>query len=163
METITTRSIAERAGVGIGLINYHFRTKENLVELCVQQIIENVITEFRPAAGRDLDNVELLAGVAKSVADFLAENPAVAQISILGDYKSPKLLDNTMKTVRGFGASLKGYDLAEKDKTVLLFALTSVIQAMFLRRNMSGELFGYDFREKSQRDAWIDLIVRRIF
>lgn len=163
IDEITTRTIAEKAGVGIGLINYHFQTKENLVELCVQQIIRNVISQFKPKAGQELKGVELLAGVVKMVADFLAENPAVSQISILGDYKSPKMLDNTMKTVKGFCSSLKEYDDSDRDKTLLMFVLASVLQAMFLRRDMSGELFGYEFQDKSQRDSFIDFIIHRIF
>jgi AcrR family transcriptional regulator len=42
IEAITTRSISQKAGIGVGLINYHFQTKENLIEICVQKIIGNV-------------------------------------------------------------------------------------------------------------------------
>ncbi|MGO1033510.1 TetR/AcrR family transcriptional regulator, partial [Clostridioides difficile] len=31
IEEITVRKIAERANVGVGLINYHFKTKDNLL------------------------------------------------------------------------------------------------------------------------------------
>ena len=31
--------IAAKAGVGLGLINYHFRSKEKLITECVQRII----------------------------------------------------------------------------------------------------------------------------
>jgi AcrR family transcriptional regulator len=38
IKKITIRRIAEEAGVGVGLINHYFETKDNLIEVCVQKI-----------------------------------------------------------------------------------------------------------------------------
>jgi AcrR family transcriptional regulator len=160
-DTVTTRAIAEKAGVGIGLINYHFQTKENLIELCVQQIIGNVIYQFKPDGIEHLKGSELLSVVVKMVADFLTENPSVSRISILGDFKLPKSMDNTMKTVKGFCSSLIECDLSEQEKNLLAFTITSVLQAMFLRKEISKELFGFDFNNKSERDSFIDFLIKR--
>ena len=35
VKNITARAIAERSGVALGLINYHFESKENLIAICV--------------------------------------------------------------------------------------------------------------------------------
>lgn len=43
IDEITTRIIAYKANTSVGLINYHYQTKDNLIEICVQQIIGNVI------------------------------------------------------------------------------------------------------------------------
>lgn len=158
-EELTVRTIAERSNVGIGLINYHFQTKENLIEVSVQQIIGEVISKFKPDMNGNLNRIEQLKNVVKSVADFLAGNPSVARISILGDFKTPKTFDNTMQTVKGFGLSLKDVDFPDKDKTLLMFMITSVLQAVFLRRELSEELFGYQFDDKVQRDRFIDVIM----
>jgi AcrR family transcriptional regulator len=162
IESITTRAIAERARVGTGLINYHFQTKENLIELCVQQLIGSFIARFKPTIDPALTGAAKVAGVAKNVADYLAANPAVSRISILGDMKTPGMSDNTMKTVRGMSLSLKDDRLSEQDKTLLTFALTAVIQSIFLRRDLSAVLFKVDFNDKAQRDAFIELIVGRM-
>lgn len=159
IEELTVRTIAERSNVGIGLINYHFQTKENLIEVSVQQIIGEVISKFKPDMNGNLNRIEQLKNVVKSVADFLAGNPSVARISILGDFKTPKTFDNTMQTVKGFGLSLKDVNFPDKDKTLLMFMITSVLQAVFLRRELSEELFGYHFDDKVQRDRFIDVIM----
>ncbi|GIO41162.1 TetR/AcrR family transcriptional regulator [Paenibacillus apis] len=159
IEELTVRTIAERSNVGIGLINYHFQTKENLIEVSVQQIIGEVISKFKPDMNGNLNRIEQLKNVVKSVADFLAGNPSVARISILGDFKTPKTFDNTMQTVKGFGLSLKDVNFPDKDKTLLMFMITSVLQAVFLRRELSEELFGYQFDDKVQRDRFIDVIM----
>ncbi|WP_049894775.1 TetR/AcrR family transcriptional regulator [Paenibacillus antibioticophila] len=158
-EELTVRTIAERSNVGIGLINYHFQTKDNLIEVSVQQIIGEVISKFKPDMNGNLNRIEQLKNVVKSVADFLAGNPSVARISILGDFKTPKTFDNTMQTVKGFGLSLKDVNFPDKDKTLLMFMITSVLQAVFLRRELSEELFGYQFDDKVQRDRFIDVIM----
>ena len=46
IKDITARMIAAKAGVGLGLINYHFRSKEKLITECVQRIIGTVVTQF---------------------------------------------------------------------------------------------------------------------
>lgn len=161
-EELTVRAIAERSNVGIGLINYHFQTKENLIEVSVQRIIGEVISKFKPDMSGNLNRVEQLKKVVKSVADFLAEHPSVSRVSILGDSKTPKTSDNTMQTAKGFGLSLQDVNLPDKDKALLMFMLTSVLQAVFLRRELSEELFGYDFNDKVQRDRLIDAIMNHM-
>ena len=98
----------------------------------------------------------------KNVADFLIANPAVSQISILGDLKTPGTADNTMKTVMGLMISAKGLEIPEKEKRLLMFAVTAVLQALFLRRELSGALFGVDFNDKESRDPLIDSLVGRM-
>ena len=45
---ITIRDICQEAGVGVGLINYHFQSKENLITNCVQKMIEQTVSSFVP-------------------------------------------------------------------------------------------------------------------
>lgn len=160
---ITIRNISEKANVSVGLINYHFQAKENLINICVQKIIENVITEFKPTIGESLKPIEKLKATAKSVADFLMANPSVSRISILGDYHKPQVDDNTMKTVKGFSFVYDNHNILDKNKKMLAFGLTSMLQAIFLRKDMCKELFGFDFYIKEERDSWIDFIIEHLF
>jgi AcrR family transcriptional regulator len=163
MEAITIRAISEKAGVGVGLLNYHFQTKEHLIETCVQKIIGDVIKEYRPKDIEGLSRLERLKLTVKSVADFLIANPSVSRISVLSDYKSPQLCDNTMKTVQGFLSVFDVEGILDKGKKIISFMLTSVLQALFLRKDISKALFGYDFYNKTERDTLLDLIVERLY
>ncbi len=58
---ITARIIAENAGVGLGLINYHFGSKDNLIMLCVQRIIEKVVADFKMGQDFETDKERLTA------------------------------------------------------------------------------------------------------
>ncbi len=157
---IGTRAIAERAGVGLGMINYHFQTKEHLIEICVERIIGDVIGAFRPEIPSDSLSPSEKAGLtAKQVADFLFDNPAVSRISILSDLKNPKALDNTIRSVMGLESTIASMDIPEKECHIMAFALVSAMQALFLRQ----ELFGLDMKTKEQRDKTIDMLVQRLF
>ncbi|MBB2184409.1 TetR family transcriptional regulator [Lachnospiraceae bacterium MD1] len=162
LDEITIRKIAQEAGVGIGLINYHFQSKEQLVELCVQRIISSVIHTFRPELLKDLQPIDRLKTVSKLVADFLMDNPEVSRISILGDHANPGIEDNTMKTVSGFLHVLTGSDIAESKQKMLLFTMTSILQAAFLRKEISKECFGVNFYDKTERDFFIDDMIERL-
>jgi hypothetical protein len=95
--------------------------------------------------------------------DFLMANPSVSRISILGDFKSPALKDNTMKTVKGLAYSLENSSYSAEEKNMLIFGFTSVLQAAFLRKDISKECFGVDFNCKEERDRYIDFIADRLF
>lgn len=159
---ITIRAIAEKADVGVGLINYHFKNKDNLIEICVQQMIGDVVDSFRP----DLDNtsvpVERLAVTVKQVMDFLFSNEAISRISILSDMKNPTGNDNSTKTMLGFFSNLKG-SMDEGEGKKLIFALTAILQSIFLRKDASCDILGIDVSNKKDRDELIELIIRKLF
>lgn len=159
-EKITIRKIAGKAGIGVGLVNHYFDSKDNLIEICVQRIISEVIRAFRPDLRESKDPIEITKSVAKQVMDFLMGNQQVSKVSILSDLKQPKLMDNTMKTVLGFGAHLSGGQITEKHK-INAFMITSVLQEAFLRKDCLKDSFGIDFYDKEQRDLFIDNIIER--
>lgn len=164
---LTTRRIAEEAGIGISLLHYHFQTKERLVELCVQRIITGVIADFRPSVAAEDTSLARVKAVARQVADFLAANPAISRISILGDLNHPAPSDNTALTMAGFTAAWRGgkggASAWEQDCKPAVFALTALMQAAFLRKELSKELFGYDMENKEERDRFIDWMADRLF
>jgi len=75
VEQVTVRDIAKKAGIGVGLINYHFQTKDNLINQCVQRIIGDVIKKFHQISqslnAEPLDNLRSLA---KRNCSFLVQN-----------------------------------------------------------------------------------------
>ncbi|WP_058303264.1 TetR/AcrR family transcriptional regulator [Gorillibacterium timonense] len=174
-EEITTRMIADKTGIGVGLIHYHFQTKERLLEQCVQRMIGGVIARFEPSGSGTLGGLEALKSVAKEVADFLMVNASISRISILGDLNAPALDDNTAKTMRGFAMAFSRgsthvtskQEAADELPSTLfrarLFTLTAMLQAAFLRRDISGELFGWDVRIKEERDRYIDWLIEQLF
>jgi AcrR family transcriptional regulator len=160
IEDITIRKIAERTGVGVGLVNHYFKSKDALIEVCVQAIISDVIHSFRPEGYESNDPIEITKCAAKQVMDFLMDNKQISKVSILSDLKRPMAKDNTMKSVYGFGSCLSQEELTQ-GHLINSFILTMVLQGAFLRKDSLKESLGVDFNDKSERDSLIDYIIER--
>lgn len=106
IKSITSRMIAEKAEIGLGLINYHFGSKDELITECVQHIIGRVVSVFHIEQEFSSDK-ERLTAWATYVFDFLFEHTAISRISILGDFQNYTGNCNSVLTQRGFFAFLK--------------------------------------------------------
>lgn len=159
IDKITIREIAKRAGVGVGLINYHFQSKKNLIDICVQKIIGGVIARSNPDMTK-LTPMEKLKRSVKIPVDFLAENPEISTISVLNDLCDGQKDDNTFQTLSRYYSYAKGLGSSEDTFFKVVFLIHG-LQGIFLRRELYKDSF--DFSDKAQRDGLIDNLVEKIF
>lgn len=160
-KSITARMIAEKAEVGLGLINYHFGSKDNLITECVQRIIGGVVAGFHMKQVFLSDKERLIAW-ATYVFDFLFEHSAISRISILSDFQNYSQNSNSVYTQYGFAKSLNS-DISEKDKPMLVFILTAAMQVAFLGSATVNQILGYDFTKKKDRAKYIEKLVDILF
>ncbi|NLV73683.1 MAG: TetR/AcrR family transcriptional regulator [Chloroflexi bacterium] len=142
LNQVTIRNIALRADVSIGLINYHFMSKQQLIEVCVERIIRQVIRSFKFNQGINEPKDRLLSG-AISVFAFLEENPEIAKVSILSDLSSPQTNTNSVTSYKGILNALPD-SFSEEKKKVVAFMLLSTIQSAFLNRTIANDLLDFD-------------------
>lgn len=159
INAITARAIADKSGVALGLINYHFGSKENLISICVQRIINKVLMCFSPDktdynADDGLTDKERLISFAQQTFDFLYANYAMVKISILSDFKDYQPQSNSAFTQMGFRLTLRS-SISENKKQLIAFSLTSIMQTAFLSGENSKVIMGYDLAEKSERDQFV--------
>ena len=165
---VTIREIATRSGVAVGLINYLFENKDNLITICVQKIILNVVTTFTPNLNIDssLDNNSKakykLSATAKQVFEFLFNNKSIARISILNDYKNYSDNSNSSMTIKGFIRLLGDLEVEDIEKERIAFYLTSTMQVAFIRSLSNSNYLGYDFTNKVSRDRFIDDLIDKL-
>ena len=155
---ITTRAVAARAGVGVGLINYHFQSKDQLITLCVQRMIGQVVSSFSPHARPGATDRERLTDWASEVFEFLFGNAALSRISILGDFAQYAPVGNSAHTQAGFALALQN-DVRPSDRALLTFVLTTAMQAAFLGGRAEGARLGFDFDAPEGRRAYITRLV----
>ncbi len=166
-ESVTMRDIAAGAGVGVGLINYHFQTKDRLLELCIQRIISRVIDGFEPMykALNGTPPLEKLKTLLKSTASFLAAQPGLSRTSIVTDLISPAAGDNTTQTISVYLPVVREVCPDAPDSEVFrkLHTLVSAVQAAFLRRNVLKAEHRLDYDDNKTRDAFIDALAEDLF
>ena len=166
LEAITIREICKRAGVGLGLLNYHFGNKDKLMELCIERIINGIVGQFRDIREKTegFTPFEKLEYLGNMTIDFLFEHYAVSRISMLADMKNPKPDDNTHRTYAAYLPLVAGCRPDWDEATVRrkTFCLISVMQHTFLRYETLSMTFGIDLSQKEDRRVWHRQILKDI-
>lgn len=155
LEEITMREISKRANVGLGLINYHFRNKDRLIELCVERIVNGIVDIFHNL-GDTLENrtpFEKLDYLGNMTLSFLFEHRAMSKISILSDMRTPHEDDNTQRTLQAYlplvAACLPG--AGKETVHQVSFYLISCMQSAFLRHEAVRRTMGIDLENPEER------------
>ena len=157
-ELVTVREIAKRAEVGIGLINYHFQSKENLISVCVKKIISSVIVGAKLVENSSPS--ERLKEAVKLPVDFVMQNQEISRVSVIDDLTNGHPNDNSFETLEKYLFHVRNLRLNDDDYFRTVFLLHG-IQGIFLRWELYKNQF--DFSDKTTRDKMLDGLVERIF
>lgn len=155
LNTITVREICKRAEVGLGLVNYYFENKDNLIAFCVEKIINGIVEKF--AAIREqtksLTPFEKLDFLGNMTLDFLFDHYAVSKISILTDMQAPKEDDNTHRTYSAYLPLVSACrpDWEESKVKRMTYCLITAMQQAFLRSEVLLVSQGVNLRNKTER------------
>lgn len=164
---ITIREISKEAGIAVSQINYHFQSKENLIAQCVQRMIQGIIGLF-DGIYSELENLsafDKLRHMANMTFSFLYENENLSRISILTDYQSSNLNDNTKSTIAVY------YPLVKKvceernieNPRLITELLVLSLQSVFLRTDKIIEELGVNLRNSDERSRFIDNVLKQYF
>lgn len=163
IENITMRAIAQKADVAVGLINYHFTSKMNLIELCVQRIISHVMSTFpgtrNAEDGGIVDDKRGgdMASFTSSVFTFLIDHPEISKISMLSDLAHPNPKSNSSVSYRAILKALPETD-SEDIRKVKAFMLLSTIQSAFLNRDIGDVLLGHNLNDKDKYERFFRIV-----
>ncbi|MCL2844869.1 MAG: TetR/AcrR family transcriptional regulator [Chitinivibrionia bacterium] len=80
---ISTRSITQKVGISVAVVNYHFQNKERLFDICLERMLCDVLKTFNLSEHNHLD---MQKHKLKTVFDFLSKYSAVARISTLVNF-----------------------------------------------------------------------------
>jgi len=168
VDKVTIRDITSRSGVSVGLINYHFGSKDNLIAECVQRIITGIIANFKPNidVGKGLSLNEAAKArtidTACRVFDYLFENPSISRVSITNDYANFTSNTNTYYSVHGSAAVMGKNYKDEVTRESIAFILVSTMQSAFLRALKEPVFMGYNFSLREDRNRYVVDLVNQI-
>lgn len=161
VERITMRQIAEKAGVSLGSINYYFRSKENLFNEAVLQLVGDVAASwYQPLEHQDVEPEERLRSLFKETASIMIKHMKLSRISIShallqGDMEVQQLLQPLLHEI--FGGSR-----SEMQLRLLSFQLVVPFQVALLRTETLGRYLGADLTNQKQRETIIDAMLDNI-
>ena len=167
IRNITARSIADKSGVSLGLINYHFGSKDNLIAICCSRIINKTLMSMSPEnidykKDDGLTDKERLTSFAKQTFEFIYKNDSTVKLSVLSDLQDYSPDCNSVLTQKGFLLALRG-DMPELQKKHIAFSLASIMQAAFLAGDNAKEITGYDLKTAKQRAKFITDTINMLF
>jgi AcrR family transcriptional regulator len=158
---ITIRQIAQRAGVGVGLINYHFQSRENLFQQAVAYVAGSIDEQWSQTLDKTLaDPRERLKKLLKDNAKVAVQNQKFARILIMhelleSDFSVPQIILPVLREIYGAAKS-------EPELRSLAFALVISLQVAFVRERAFRKYLQLNLTEDAERDAWIDSLVDQI-
>lgn len=153
--TITVRQIAQRAGVGIGSINYHFDSKEKLVFDAVIDRLQGHMANLTQSPAKD--PVARLKQVLLSAAKLVMQNTDLLKTAVSYD-----LTQGDMGTAYYFVPLIRdiyGGDRSELEIRLTAFSLISTMQAVFIKSREFARYAGADISDEGQLEEIINTLI----
>lgn len=159
-DTITVRQIAEKTNLGIGLINYHFGSRDNLLYLAAAKQMGNIAGEFIKQSEMSGNPLEVLRDMIIRLSDYGIQNQMLNEICA----KHSLLQGN-------FGASYFLYPLLkqifkeekpDQQLRFMAFEMSALFEVISLHHQFVFEFTSYNLLNKPERDQLINQIIETI-
>jgi AcrR family transcriptional regulator len=168
-EALTTRQIAARAGVNVAAINYHFRSKDNLIDEAVYSFSSRAFAQgaqlLRDEAVRPLDRLlQFLKGYSWGLVEYHTLTRTAFEKHLTPGPSSGRYAGLTRELFTAVGSALREHtgerdETAAARRTLMLF---SGVIFPFLFHELFGEAGGVEVTDPAQRDQYIELLVRTV-
>lgn len=164
-DKVTMRAVSKEAGIGLGLINYHFGSRDQLMAACAEVLINRIVARFVRIRDDDtaVDPFEKLQKLGELTFTFLFEHEALSRLSALTDARYPKVKDNTDRTVQAFLPLVHACrpDLDDEEVYAKTFALICSMQSAFLRKDVLAQK-GIYLEDPKQRAVFHEQILEAL-
>jgi len=158
VQKITVRQIAERAGVGIGLINYHFKSKDNLLSIAIGEVMSKTIWSFTKTD--DYSNLEPVAKLKMMMKELYVL--AGSNEKLIRFILSREVLEGNMQTPLHLIPLLKEIFGNKKDDMqlrIIALQMLHPIQVTVLNIDAFHMYSGIDLYNTEQRTRFIDMLI----
>jgi AcrR family transcriptional regulator len=169
---ITVADITEKAGVGNGMVNYHFQSKDNLMRAAVKKVMEcaKKTLSDKVKAYETESSKERMAIILKEALDVVAQNPEICKIAILDHLENDNGASRLLGGVEVFEDCLRELCADQKEQTTQTcqmwtkhYIITSFLNYIFLKAEAIKKETGFDFYDKIQRDEAAENLMKELF
>ncbi|MFP3853192.1 MAG: TetR/AcrR family transcriptional regulator [Anaerolineales bacterium] len=157
----TVRRVAEEAGVGLGLINYHFGTKDELIHQAVSRMVGDRYERiFRPYQHPEVDPETRLRRVFREVGRLIEREPDYLEL-----FLSHELLAGEFETAQRVLPLIReifGQERRELELRLLAYSLVVSLQIAAIRPEAFRRYTGLDLGQEGQRDLAFEMMVNAV-
>lgn len=158
---ITVRQIAERAGTSIGSINYHFKTKDNLLRIAIGDDMVRTIKSFaKDEVYRGMEPIVKLKKLVKELCVIGEKNEKLMSFMILQE-----ITDGSMEAPLHLIPLLREIFGSQKEELQLRLIALQIVQPIQVSvvNNTSFHMYsGIDITNTAQRDRFIDTLIDNV-
>lgn len=154
---ITVRQVAQRAGVGTGLVNYHFGSKDRLFGQVVGEMMADTIAAYEAAPAQETSPAGRLKALLKALYG-IGEGQMPLMRYLLGWELTEGSLEAPMYLVPLLREVFAGR-ADEMRLRVMALQILQPIQAAALNPGPFRLYCGMDLADPAQRDSFIDILV----
>ncbi len=165
-ECTTTRDIGERAGVDAALVNYYFKTKEDLREIILREVEDESAARLRPLVeDRSRPAVQRFPEVVDTLVAILADHPEflplLTELTIEGvAVPWPDSLGLVRTCIEDVLGETRG--AARPDSATLSVMLLGMVAWPFIFRRTGRRHFGFDISDGTTRSQYTAQIVKLV-
>ena len=164
----TNRKIAQEAGVNNAAINYYFRSKNALIQRCLEVTLHNAFDfeDFEDLPGDTPQ--EWCAAIVNDLIDGGLNYPGLARFhfyEVLANGKYDSLaVEKLNEFVSNLVRNLLSRDLTmdEKQLQFACMQITSVMMIAILAPKLFEQNFGLDLANEAMRKTYVDAMVGKI-
>ncbi len=159
-EKITTRDIVKRAGVNLALVNYHFQSKENLIQQAIGIIMRGIAAEMYDDKNMSDDPVEKLRSMIKKNSELALRYHFLMKKGIAFELKSGS--EATVRTILPILRKIFPEQKTERELRLIALQLLVPLQTMFMHAEVY--LKNMDLKMNSLEDVndVIDVLINNL-
>lgn len=148
IESITTRQIAQEAGVNPALINYHFQSKENLFNEAVGIQMANIIQQVLDSSQKESDPVRRLKELLITTADYSFRHNKIFKVGVADELKQGcrNSCEMAMPMLKEIFPEMNRTELR-----IIALQLFLPFHNIVLYPEVYGEYLGADFFDQEER------------
>lgn len=154
LNTLTARQISVAAGTNLAMINYCFKSKDELLKLAVDEIISDEFNQYAHVSNQEQSAKERLRELLLHVCDVMIKYQELTKLSI-----PYILLNDDISLPLDLLPFIKNHFGTKKSETecrVIAFQMVYTMQLIFYRSEDFCKYSGIDITDKQQLQNFID-------
>jgi AcrR family transcriptional regulator len=168
-QNVTIRKIASAADVNIASINYHFGSKDNVINEALKCVTSKFVTSFKILDNKDLTPIERIRNFLRSYSDVSVEYPDVFRNFVSKNIHNEELQPEYMQFIQQEGIksiiNILGELTGIKNDQQLYMVGLQMISSLIFPILLSDKLENFsklNYKDKNIRYEYVELLIKSI-